>query len=193
MARTFDIQRVDNLPPQTVNPTDPAIVARIHREGEMKAVGFASRADAEGWLEGFRWPVEGPISGSWGNQRVDNGVPKSPHYGVDVAVATGTVVHAPASGVIAFANNDMFLEGGLVLIDHGQGLISMYLHMSRVDVQAGQHINAGDPIGLSGARGRATGPHVCWRMKWRDRNLDPSLAILGLANARAELGGVRLI
>ena len=187
MPRQFSIQRVDNLPPQTVNPTDPAIVARIHREAQLKAVGFASRADLEGWLDGFRWPVEGPISGSWGNQRVDNGVPKSPHYGVDIAMPIGTPVRAPASGVVAFANNDTFLEGGLVFIDHGQGLISMYLHMSRVDVHEGQILAPGDQIGLVGNRGRATGPHLCWRMKWRDRNLDPSLAILGLANARAQL------
>ncbi|HVZ99373.1 MAG TPA: M23 family metallopeptidase [Caulobacterales bacterium] len=191
MPRQFSIQRVEGLPPQTVNPTDPAIIARIAREREVKNVGFASRADAEGWLDGFRWPVEGPISGSWGNQRIDNGVPKSPHYGVDIAMPTGTPVRAPASGVVALAEPDMFLEGGLVLLDHGQGLISMYLHMSEVDVRVGQTIAQGDQIGRIGNRGRATGPHLCWRMKWRDRNLDPSLAILALANARAELASAR--
>ncbi|HVY83706.1 MAG TPA: M23 family metallopeptidase [Caulobacterales bacterium] len=185
--RQFSIQRVEGLPPQTVNPTDPAIIARIARERETKNVGFASRANVEGWLDGFRWPLEGPISGSWGNQRVDNGVPKSPHYGVDIAMPIGTPVRAPASGVVALAEPDMFLEGGLVFIDHGQGLISMYLHMSEVDVHVGQVVAQGDQIGRVGNRGRATGPHLCWRMKWRDRNVDPSLAILALANARRAL------
>ena len=191
MPRTFDVQRVDGLDPQTVTPTDPAILTRLAHDRDVKNIGFASRAGIEGWLDGFRWPVEGPISGSWGNQRVLNGVPKSPHYGVDIAMPTGTAIHAPASGVVSLAEPDLFLEGGLVLIDHGQGLISMYLHMSRIDVHAGDHIAQGDQIGLIGARGRATGPHLCWRMKWRDRNLDPSLAILGLANARAELASAR--
>jgi len=185
--RQFSVQSVNGLPPQTVNPTEPAILARLARERQTKNVGFSSRADMEGWLDGFKWPVTGPISGSWGNQRIDNGVPKTPHYGVDIAVPIGTAVHAPAAGVVALAEPDMFLEGGLVFIDHGQGLISMYLHMSRVDVHVGQVVNQGDQIGLSGDRGRATGPHVCWRMKWRDRNLDPSLAILALANARIAL------
>ena len=187
MPRQFDVQRVDGLPPQTVTPTDPVVVARLARERDVKNVGFASRAGVEGWLDGFVWPVRGPISGSWGNQRVLNGEPRSPHYGVDIAMPMGTAITAPASGVVALAQNDMYLEGGLVFIDHGQGLISMYLHMSRVDVHEGDRITQGQQIGLIGDRGRATGPHLCWRMKGRDRNLDPSLAILGLANARNAL------
>ena len=173
--RQFSIQRVDGLPPDTVNPTNPAILSRIAREAEMKEVGFASRMPIDGFDGGWNWPVNGRISGLWGNQRIDNGVPKTPHYGVDIAGPIGTDIRAPAEGVVAFAQPDMFLEGGLVFIDHGQGLISMYLHMSQIDVKVGDHLKQGDLIGRRGMKGRATGPHLCWRLKWRDRYLDPSL------------------
>ncbi len=186
MPREFSIQRVDGLPPETVTPSSPEVIARIAHDRDLKNVGFASRANLEGWLDGFAWPVNGIISGSWGNQRVLNGEPRQPHFGVDIAMPEGTPIKAPAAGVVVLAEPDLYLEGGLVLIDHGQGLISMYLHQSRLDVRAGQRVAQGDQIGLIGMRGRATGPHLCWRMKWRDRNLDPSLAILGLANARTQ-------
>ncbi|MBL8531255.1 MAG: M23 family metallopeptidase [Hyphomonadaceae bacterium] len=188
VPREFDIQRIDGLPPQTVTPTDPAVLARIQREAAMKAEGFASEADITGFLDGFIWPVEGGrISGRWGGQRILNGVPNTPHFGVDIAVPTGTPIRAPAAGVVSFANPDMHYEGGLVFIDHGHGLITMYLHMSRLDVQAGQRVEQGQVIGAVGATGRATGPHLCWRMRWRERQLDPTVAIDGLAAARAQL------
>jgi murein DD-endopeptidase MepM/ murein hydrolase activator NlpD len=186
--RQFDIQRVDGLPPQTVTPTDPAVLERIRREAAIKAEGFASVAPLEGWLEGFIVPVEGAtVTGRWGNQRVLNGVPSTPHFGYDLAAPIGAPVRAPASGVVTLAQPDMHYEGGLVFIDHGEGLITMYLHMSRLDVQVGDHVTQGQVIGAVGDRGRATGPHLCWRMKWRERQLDPSVAIEGLAQARAQL------
>ncbi|HRK64871.1 MAG TPA: M23 family metallopeptidase, partial [Terricaulis sp.] len=108
-------------------------------------------------------------------------------FGVDIAAPTGTPIRAPAAGVVSFANADMHFEGGLVFIDHGQGLITMYLHMSRLDVTAGQRVEQGQVMGAVGASGRATGPHLCWRMRLNGRQLDPSVAIDGLASARAEL------
>ena len=186
--RQFDIQRVDGLPQQTVTPTDPAVLARIQREAALKQEGFASIAPLEGWLDGFIQPVAGRISGTWGNQRVLNGVPASPHFGYDIAAPAGTPVRAPASGVVTLAQPDMHYEGGLVFIDHGQGLITMYLHMSRLDVHVGDRVRQGQVIGAVGASGRATGPHLCWRMKWRERQLDPSLALSALSAARTELG-----
>lgn len=186
--REFDIQRVDGLPPQTVTPTDPAVLERIRREAEIKRVGWDSYADIEGWLDGFILPVEGGrVSGRWGNQRVLNGVPASPHFGYDIAVPAGTPIRAPAAGVVTLAQPDMHYEGGLVFIDHGQNLITMYLHMSRLDVRVGDRVAQGQVIGAVGASGRATGPHLCWRMKWRERQLDPSVAVEGLAAARAQL------
>lgn len=186
-ARQFDIQRVEGLPQQTVTPTDPAVLARIQREAVLKNEGFASRAALTGFLDGFIWPVEGRISGRWGNQRVLNGVPATPHFGVDIAAAAGTPIRAPAAGVVTLANPDMHFEGGLIFIDHGQGLITMYLHMSRLDVAVGDRIEQGQVIGAVGASGRATGPHLCWRMRLNGRQLDPAMAIEGLQSARAEL------
>lgn len=185
--REFDIQRIDGLPQQTVTPTRPEVLERIRREAALKREGWDSFAEIEGWLDGFIWPVEGRISGNWGNQRILNGTPANPHYGVDIAVPAGTPIRAPAGGVVTLAQPDMHYEGGLVFIDHGQGLITMYLHMSRLDVEVGQQVAQGDVIGAVGASGRATGPHLCWRMKWRERQLDPSVAIDGLAEARAQL------
>lgn len=185
--REFDVQRVNGLPPQTVNPTDPEVIARIQRDSAMKREAFASLAPLEGFLDGFAWPVQGTISGRWGNQRILNGEPRDPHFGVDIAAPAGTPIRAPASGVVVLANPEMHFEGGLVLIDHGQGLITMYLHMSRIDVAEGDTVAQGQTLGAVGATGRATGPHLCWRMRWRGRQLDPSIAVDSLAQARAQL------
>ncbi len=185
--REFDIQRIDGLPPQTVNPTDPEVLARIERDTALKRAAFESVAPLEGWLDGFIMPLEGIVTGRWGNQRILNGEPRDPHFGYDIAAPEGAAIRAPASGVVTLANPDMHFEGGLVFIDHGQGLTTMYLHMSRLDVAAGEHVTQGQIIGAVGARGRATGPHLCWRMRLHGRQLDPSVAVEGLAAARAEL------
>lgn len=176
--RSWNIQRVDGLPEQTVTPTDPAVQARIARDSKAKAAALTSRAPGTGFLEKWAWPVQtGRISGAFGNARVLNGVAKRPHYGVDIANHVGTPLFAPASGLVTFARSGLHYEGGLIFIDHGQGLTSMYLHLSEILVQEGQKIAAGDQLGLVGVTGRATGPHVCWRLKWRDRNLDPSVLV----------------
>ena len=175
---TFDIQRIDGLAQDQVAPSDPALLARIAAEGARKSVGFASRQDADGFRTGFIWPVQATRrSSSFGGQRILNGEPKRPHYGVDLAAPVGTPVVAPAAGVVSFAETGLHFEGGLILIDHGQGLITAYLHLSRIDVAAGQSVAQGQLIGAVGKEGRATGPHLCWRMKWRDQNLDPSLMV----------------
>ncbi len=175
---SFDIQRIDGLPQDQVTPTDPELLARIKREAERKAEGLASRADITGFKDGFQVPVEGArLSAHFGGQRILNGTPMRPHYGDDLAAPVGTPVHAPAPGVIAFAETGLHYEGGLIMIDHGQGLVTMYLHLSRVDVAKGQSVSRGELIGAVGKEGRATGPHLCWRMKWRDRYLDPMLMV----------------
>lgn len=175
---TFPSTRVDGLPPSTVEPSDPELLARIQREVAIKADGFASRLDADYFAEGFSWPLEAfRVTSRWGAQRVLNGTPARPHYGIDLAAPLGTVVRAPAAGRVVLAERDLHFEGGLVLLDHGQGLITAYLHQSRLDVRAGQDVLRGETLGRVGMTGRATGPHLCWRMKWRDRNLDPSLMV----------------
>lgn len=175
---TFDVQKIDGLPQNTVTPSDPALLARIHAEAQRKAMGFASRADADDFRSGFILPLQSfRLAAHFGGQRVLNGTPTRPHYGDDLAAPVGTPVIAPADGVVAFAESGLHYEGGLILLDHGQGLITDYLHLSRIDVKAGQRVRRGQVIGAVGKEGRATGPHLCWRMKWRDRNLDPMLFV----------------
>jgi murein DD-endopeptidase MepM/ murein hydrolase activator NlpD len=174
----YDVQRIDGLPQDQVTPSDPALLIRIAEEAKRKAVGFASDIDMEGFRDGFTTPVQTyRLSGRFGGQRILNGVPERPHYGSDLAAPVGTPVAAPADGVVSFAETGLHYEGALILIDHGQGLISAYLHLSRVDVSAGDTVTRGQQIGLVGKEGRATGPHLCWRMKWRGRNLDPLLMV----------------
>ncbi|WP_370689753.1 M23 family metallopeptidase [Phenylobacterium sp.] len=170
----FDIQRINGLPQNQVAPTHPALLARIRAEGERKRAGFASQAPRTDFREGFISPLATyRLSGRFGGQRILNGVPARPHYGVDMAAPRGTPILAPAGALVCFAESGLHYEGGLVMLDHGQGLITAYLHMSRLDVSAGQTVSRGQVIGAVGAEGRATGPHLCWRMKWRDRNLNP--------------------
>jgi murein DD-endopeptidase MepM/ murein hydrolase activator NlpD len=174
----YDIQRIDGLPEDQVEPSDPALLARIAQEVQRKNVGFSSAADLDDFRDGFILPVQGArLSARFGGQRILNGDPKRPHYGDDLAAPVGTPVVAPASGVVAFAETGLHYEGGLIMIDHGQGLISLYLHLSRVDVAAGQSVARGQMIGAVGKEGRATGPHLCWRLKWKGRNLDPMLLV----------------
>jgi murein DD-endopeptidase MepM/ murein hydrolase activator NlpD len=151
----------------------PAELARIR-------AARATVTDAAGWRERFRWPVAGRLSGLFGAQRVYRGGEKgSYHSGADVAAATGTPVAAPASGVVVLAADPaapFTLEGNLLLIDHGGGLGSAFLHLSAIDVAAGQHVRQGQPVGRVGATGRATGPHLHWSLTWNGSRLDPQAA-----------------
>ncbi|MFN4091583.1 MAG: M23 family metallopeptidase [Brevundimonas sp.] len=175
----FPTSSINGLPAATVDvPDDPALQALIADQVAVKTEAFASRIDADWFCDGFVWPLEGfRVTSRWGARRILNGTPARPHYGIDLAAPQGTVVRAPAAGRVALAQTGMHFEGGLVLLDHGQGLITAYLHQSRLDVAAGQTVSRGDSLGRVGMTGRATGPHLCWRMKWRDRNIDPSLLV----------------
>jgi len=174
----YDIQRIDGLPQNQVTPTAPALLERIAREAAMKREAFASVIDTEDFRDGFAWPVQATrISARFGGQRVLNGEPERPHYGIDLAAPEGSEIRAPAPGLVTLAEPDMHYEGGLTFIDHGQGMVCAYLHQSRLFVRTGERVEAGQPIGLVGQTGRATGPHLCWRLKWRGRNLDPSLLV----------------
>ncbi len=175
--REWRIERVDGLPQQTVTP-DPEVAARIARE--QAAVNAARERDdpRSDFADGFRRPVEGGrISGVYGSQRILNGEPRAPHLGLDIAMPTGTPVLAPADGIVSFAQTDLVLTGGTVLIDHGHGVSSSYLHLSRIDVSVGQRVEAGERIGAIGATGRASGPHLHWGLNWFDVRLDPALLI----------------
>jgi murein DD-endopeptidase MepM/ murein hydrolase activator NlpD len=173
-ARAFPVQRVDGLPPQTVT-IPPELQARRAQEVAQIVAARAERSGQEHWRTGFVWPAQGRISGIYGSQRIRNGVPGSPHFGVDVANKTGTPVKAPAAGIVRLAAPSFLLEGGLILIDHGFGVVSDFLHLSRIDVKPGDLVSQGQVIGAIGATGRATGPHLHWGMRWNDVRLDPQL------------------
>ena len=176
VPRDYRIERVDGLPPQTVTP-DPAIAERIARE-QARVVAARRRDDARlDWRGGFQQPVSGRISGEYGSQRILNGTPRSPHMGMDIAAPTGTPVKAPAPGVVTFADGGLYLTGGTVLLDHGHGLSSSFLHLSAVDVEVGQRVEQGQRIGAVGATGRASGPHLHWGLNWFDVRLDPALVL----------------
>ena len=172
--RTYETQRVNGLPQKTVTPP-PEVRERIAREAE--AIYLARLTDSGGsdFLSGFDWPAPGIESGIFGSQRIDNGVPMAPHYGVDMAAPTGTPIHAPADGTVVISD-DYYLDGGFTLIDHGQGVSTSYLHQSKRMVRAGEAVKRGQRIGLIGATGRATGPHLHWAMTWFEVRLDPSLS-----------------
>jgi murein DD-endopeptidase MepM/ murein hydrolase activator NlpD len=177
-SREYNIQRVEGVPQETVTPP-PERMARIRREATLVANARAPSLQRpeliEGVLAGFVWPAQGPISGVYGSQRFYNGEPRNPHYGVDVAAPKGTPVYAPAAGMVTLAEPDLYFSGGTVILDHGYRLSSTFLHMSEVSVAVGKELQPGDLIGAIGATGRATGPHLDWRMNWRQERIDPQL------------------
>lgn len=174
--RDWPVERIDGVPPATVNPP-PEIAARIERE-QAQVSAVRTRDDPrEDYALRFVWPVEGRISGRFGNQRVYNGTPKSPHSGMDIAAAQGVPVKAPAGGIVTFAAPDLYLTGGTVVIDHGAGISSNFLHLSRIDVKVGDRVEQGQAFAAVGATGRATGPHLHWGMNWFDTRIDPLLVL----------------
>ena len=176
--REYAIERVDGLPPKTVTP-DPEALERIRKEGAMVSSARARRDQRTDYEEGFAWPANGRISGVYGSQRVLNGEPRRPHYGLDIAAPAGSPVYAPAEGIITMAHPDMYFSGGTLILDHGQGLSSSFLHLSKILVETGTTVNKGDLIAEIGSTGRASGPHLDWRMNWLNRRVDPELLLEG--------------
>ena len=174
--RDWPIQRINGVPPATVNPP-PAIAERIARENAEVAAAREDDSEQSGFAQTFIWPVRGRISGRFGNQRIYNGTPKSAHSGMDIAAATGTPVRAPADGIVVLAQPDYYLTGGTILIDHGHGIGSNFLHLSRLDAKVGDVVKQGDVIGAVGSTGRSTGPHLHWGMSWFDTRIDPLLVL----------------
>lgn len=175
-ARRWSLQHVNvarNLPRE-------GDVSWTRREAEVLRIN-AARArttDAQGWRQDFIWPARGRISGRFGSQRIYRGEPGSYHSGVDVAAGTGAPVVAPADGVVVLAADAPFsFEGNLLIVDHGAGLSSSFLHLSRIDVHEGERVRQGQRIGSVGATGRASGPHLHWSLTWRGAKLDPERVV----------------
>ena len=177
--RTYEIQRIEGVAQKYVSPA-PEQVARS-RSDVQRVVEARARLDTRlDFASDFIWPVVGPISGVFGSQRGYNGVPKRPHYGVDIARETGTPVIAPAAGVVTMAE-DLYYSGLTIILDHGHGLSSSFLHLSSMAVEVGDVVEKGETLGEVGATGRVTGPHLDWRMNWTGGSgnvrIDPALLV----------------
>lgn len=174
--RSYDIQRIDGLPQTMVTPK-PELLDRIRREGAQIAEARRRDTDAAWFWDGFIRPAEGPLTGVYGSQRILNGEPRQPHFGLDFGGPKGSPVVAPAPGIVVLAEPDHYYTGKTVLIDHGHGVNSVLMHLDRIDVEPGQRVEAGEMIGAIGASGRATGPHLDWRVNWFEVRLDPAFLI----------------
>jgi murein DD-endopeptidase MepM/ murein hydrolase activator NlpD len=174
--RKFDVQRIDGLPPRMVEP-DEKDLERIKADQQLIARARARDTAEALWRGSWIWPVVGRISGVYGSQRILNGQPRRPHYGVDVAMPTGTPVVAPADAIVSVAHADMYFTGGTIILDHGHGVGSLYAHLSALDVVEGQRVARGERIGRIGATGRVTGAHLHWGMTWYAVHVDPALVV----------------
>lgn len=183
--RDYDVQRINNIPKDKVNaPEDAKAQARIKKQNSEIGAARKNFTLEPLWDSGFHWPVAGKISGVYGSQRVLNGVPKRPHFGVDIAAPEGSKMLAPADGIVRLAQADNYFSGNTLVIDHGYGLTSTYLHLQKMLVKPGQKVKQGEQIGAVGTTGRSTGPHLCWRMHWFEVPLDPMKIV-----AELPLGG----
>ena len=174
--RDYDIQRIDGIAKDYVSPPEE-VLARIRADSEAAARARTADRPETDFDSGFVWPALGPISGVYGSQRILNGEPRQPHYGVDIAGPVGTPVTAPADGVITLAHPGMYFSGATLIIDHGHGLSSTFLHLEKIEVTEGQRVRQGEVVALMGKSGRVTGPHLDWRMNWHDQRIDPALLV----------------
>jgi murein DD-endopeptidase MepM/ murein hydrolase activator NlpD len=173
-ARIYPIQRINGLPKNEVSP-NPETLKRIVENIKMIRAVHSTNSDLPDFETPLHWPVVGTITGVFGSQRVLDGKPRAPHAGVDIAAPTGTPVKAPAGGVVTLAASDFVLDGGIVVIDHGYGLSTLYIHLSQIAVHKGEHVTQDQVIGRVGQTGRATGPNLHWGVYWYETALDPAL------------------
>ena len=175
-TRQYNIQRVEGIAKKIMQP-NPVAVARAKKDSTQVKAARANFSEGMAFAKGFIAPIEGTITGVYGSQRFYNGVPKSPHYGLDYAGKTGDPVKAPANGTIVLYEPDMFYSGGTMIIDHGYGITSSFLHLSDSYVKVGDKVTQGDVVAAVGSSGRATGPHLDWRINWFQMRLDPMLVL----------------
>lgn len=183
--RDFEVQRIDGLPEDQVTPPE-SVLERIRADARAARQARQRRDARSDWSAGFQWPLVGPVTGVYGSQRILNGQPRNPHWGIDIAAPTGTAVIAPAPGVVSLVHPDMYFSGATLFIDHGHGLVSAFLHLQSIDVEPGERVAAGERIGSVGATGRATGPHLDWRINLGDIRVDPGLLVDWSKNPHAE-------
>ncbi|MGI2260367.1 M23 family metallopeptidase [Shewanella sp. GXUN23E] len=181
----YRIQQVKGIAKKIMQP-DPKDVERAKQDSAQVSAARATDSARQDFSQDFIWPLTGRISGVYGSQRVYNGEPGRPHFGVDVAAPTGTKVVAPADGVITLAVPDMFYSGGTMVIDHGHGVSSSFLHLSKLLVPVGSEVKQGQEVAEVGSTGRSTGPHLDWRINWYQMRLDPTSVVPSMKTALAE-------
>ena len=177
LKRKYNIQRIDGLEESKVTPPE-SVYKRIREENNKIGEARAINSDLPFFKNQFIMPVEGIISGVYGSQRILNGKPKWPHYGIDIAAKKGTKIKSSATGIVTMAEDDLYYTGGTVIMDHGHGISTIYSHLESLNVKVGDEILQGDIIGTVGSTGRSTGPHLDFRVNWFQTRLDP-MSVLG--------------
>ena len=172
LKRQYNIQRIDGLEESKVTPPE-SVYKRIKEENNKIGKARAINSDLPFFKNRFIMPVEGIISGVYGSQRILNGKPRWPHYGIDIAAKKGTMIKSSGAGVVTMAEDDLYYTGGTIIMDHGHGISTIYSHLETVMVSIGDRINKGDIIGTVGSTGRSTGPHLDFRVNWFQTRLDP--------------------
>ena len=172
LKRKYNIQRIDGLEESKVTPPE-SVYKRIKKENNKIGEARAINSNLPFFKDQFIMPVKGIISGVYGSQRILNGKPKWPHYGIDIAAKQGTEIKSSGAGVVTMAEDDLYYTGGTVIMDHGHGISTIYSHLETVLVSVGDKINQGDIIGTVGSTGRSTGPHLDFRINWFQTRLDP--------------------
>ncbi|WP_105215923.1 MULTISPECIES: M23 family metallopeptidase [unclassified Pseudoalteromonas] len=175
--REYKIDKIEGVEQKYVEPPKE-VLERIRSDAAMVREARANESDLTDFIAPVYRPAKGRISGVYGSQRYFNGTPKRPHFGLDIANKTGTPIYAPLPGRVVFAHPDLYYSGGTVIIDHGHGISSTYIHMHKVLVEKGEMIKTGERIGQIGATGRVTGPHLDWRFNWFNTRLDPQLMMI---------------
>ena len=172
LKRKYNIQRIDGLEESKVTPPE-SVYKRIKEENNKIGKARAINSDLPFFKNQFIMPVKGIISGVYGSQRILNGKPKWPHYGIDIAAKKGTIIKSSGSGTVTMAEDDLYYTGGTIIMDHGHGISTIYSHLESITVSVGDKINQGDIIGTVGSTGRSTGPHLDFRLNWFQTRLDP--------------------
>lgn len=174
--RIYKTQMINGLEKKMVTPPK-SFYDRIIRENKAIKNIRNLDSDIDFIFEEFNWPAKGIISGVFGSQRILNGKPKRPHYGIDIAAKKGTSVFAPIESIVRMAEKDLYYTGGTIMLDHGHGVTSVYSHLSLINVNVGDKVKKGQKIGEIGSTGRSTGPHLDWRINWFLERLDPALLV----------------
>ena len=172
LKRKYNIQRINGLEESKVTPPQ-SVYKRIKEENNRIGKARAINSDLSFFKEKFIMPVDGIISGVYGSQRILNGKPKWPHYGIDIAAKQGTMIKSSGTGIVTMAESDLYYTGGTIIMDHGHGISTIYSHLESIMVSVGDKINQGDLIGTVGSTGRSTGPHLDFRVNWFQTRLDP--------------------